>query len=519
MITRSLLLLLFTISFTSTYAQGYLRNLSLELYEDRPLPENWYPGNYGFTMRPYAKDPLAPSDGKYYVFLDGSEFMDDEFKPGAIGQELSNPMDSGKAYLFTVDVANTWFYEYYLDFPEHFNISRSSYGTLMVVGSTNKHEEGEILWQSNTFYHQTWKKYTIYMEPTRTINHLRFLVFKQGTDSAKVTANIDNMTQIIKVVKLKVTAQNTCRDESIGVVSAIPFDNSVSYTYLWTPGNYTTQTVTGLAAGNYHLVIKSSDGGISERDIEVMTSDVTMSKLVTNVSCNGNKDGIINGKSNGGQWPYTWSVNGTPQDNGLFRNLPAGNYKISVADKWQCAASATVTINEPLALQQESISTKGLTCSTSLDGLITLTVSGGTLPYAYSLPGRPAQKDSVLRHLDAGTYHYTISDSHKCRIEGDTYITGSTRECAIFAPSAFSPNGDGLNDIFHVKLLDGFTKFRLAVYGRWGDVVYETNDPLSGWDGTRKGVYLPAGTYTWSVTYTDSKNQLIKQQGNLLMIR
>lgn len=522
MITRCILLFLLVPSFTTIYAQTYIKNLSLENFEGETSPRDWYPGTFGYEQKTSSKDGLLPSNGKHFVFLLGDELYSSTtpfFNTMAIGQRLTTRLDSGYGYIFTIDIANTPYYNYYLDPPDKFIHYRASYGTLMIVGSAVENEEGETLWQSNVFYHRQWKKYTIYMEPHTTINHLRFLVFKAGTDSAVVTANIDNMTQIYRTIKVKVVSENACREEANGVISAIPTDNRETYTYLWEPGGYTTSTVKGLPAGNYHLTIRSSGGGIAERDIEVMSSDVTADLKVTNASCNGVADGIVNVRTNGGQWPYTYTLDGTEQNTGIFNNISAGTYKMMVKDKWQCWAAADVTVTEPTPLQQESISTTALTCNTSSDGRITLTVTGGTLPYTYSIPGHPPQKDSILRHLDAGPYHYTITDKHKCQIDGNTFITGSTRECAIYIPTAFSPNGDGMNDIFRVKLLDAFTVFRLAVYGRWGQVLYETGDPLSGWDGKHKGLDLPTGTYTWTVTYTDSKKQLIKQQGNLFLIR
>jgi gliding motility-associated-like protein len=58
----------------------------------------------------------------------------------------------------------------------------------------------------------------------------------------------------------------------------------------------------------------------------------------------------------------------------------------------------------------------------------------------------------------------------------------------------------------------------MAVYGRWGELIYETHQPEGGWNGTFKGKKLPAGSYIWSVTYTDKTNQAMKQQGSVMLI-
>jgi len=64
----------------------------------------------------------------------------------------------------------------------------------------------------------------------------------------------------------------------------------------------------------------------------------------------------------------------------------------------------------------------------------------------------------------------------------------------IYVPNSFTPNGDGLNDEFIVKgthILD----FKMQVYNRWGELVFETDDYKNGWDGKFKGSNCPVGVY------------------------
>jgi gliding motility-associated-like protein len=73
----------------------------------------------------------------------------------------------------------------------------------------------------------------------------------------------------------------------------------------------------------------------------------------------------------------------------------------------------------------------------------------------------------------------------------------------LYVPSAFTPNGDGMNDVFKV-VARGVGKFSLIVFNRWGEVVFETEDANSGWDGTYKGE---------KITSTDVYVYLVKAQG------
>jgi gliding motility-associated-like protein len=90
----------------------------------------------------------------------------------------------------------------------------------------------------------------------------------------------------------------------------------------------------------------------------------------------------------------------------------------------------------------------------------------------------------------------------------------------IYVPTAFTPNGDGLNDKFKIIPV-GITNIRyFNIYNRWGQLIFSTQDPSKGWDGTVKGIPQPAGTYVWVVAGNSSVDQaLLKKQGTLVLIR
>ncbi len=73
------------------------------------------------------------------------------------------------------------------------------------------------------------------------------------------------------------------------------------------------------------------------------------------------------------------------------------------------------------------------------------------------------------------------------------------KEEFIWIPSAFTPNGDGLNDIFYVMGLISEQKFSFEIYNRWGERVFTTNDPNVGWDGTYEGVLVQDDVYVYKV--------------------
>jgi gliding motility-associated-like protein len=271
--------------------------------------------------------------------------------------------------------------------------------------------------------------------------------------------------------------------------------------------------VENLPAGVYRVTIKG-DGMKEEAKIEVKTSFLSLTTTVTGISCYGQTDAMINLLAEDGDQPYKYSLNDTYNDSGIFSNIPPGTYTVKVEDAI-CTISETIDLKEPALLELEKVSANEVVCSTAKNGQIVLSATGGTLPYSYSIPDVVKQSDSILRHLDEGNYHYMVEDSHHCMVEGNALITKDWRDCAVYAPNAFTPNGDGVNDVFHVRVIDDIHHYRMAVFSRWGTPVFESGNPSAGWNGGQ----CPAGSYSWIITYTDSKNQLIKQTGNLLLIR
>lgn len=71
---------------------------------------------------------------------------------------------------------------------------------------------------------------------------------------------------------------------------------------------------------------------------------------------------------------------------------------------------------------------------------------------------------------------------------------------AIYIPDAFTPNGDNINDVFFVYG-NGLIEFKLYIFNRWGEQIFESSDMLIGWDGRTKGVLVPEGVYTYRVIY------------------
>lgn len=99
----------------------------------------------------------------------------------------------------------------------------------------------------------------------------------------------------------------------------------------------------------------------------------------------------------------------------------------------------------------------------------------------------------------------------------------STEVCIIIEsklgiPNAFSPNGDGMNDLFTVT--EGiYNNFQMLIYNRWGTLVYQTNDPILGWNGTYEGADAPTGSYSYRITFQNVDSSITNRSGTFVLIR
>jgi gliding motility-associated-like protein len=127
---------------------------------------------------------------------------------------------------------------------------------------------------------------------------------------------------------------------------------------------------------------------------------------------------------------------------------------------------------------------------------------------------------STPTYLVAQEGTYSLTATNNC---GSTFddILVSKGVCKVYVPSAFTPNGDGINDVFRIIGVETIGKFDLKVFNRWGEVVFATTDKTKTWDGKIKGRTLQETTmFVYTLSYTDAlTNESHFLKGNVLIIR
>ncbi|MBK8563934.1 MAG: gliding motility-associated C-terminal domain-containing protein [Saprospiraceae bacterium] len=132
----------------------------------------------------------------------------------------------------------------------------------------------------------------------------------------------------------------------------------------------------------------------------------------------------------------------------------------------------------------------------------------------------PNEHDPTANPKKTTGYTLQVIDGNGCIIEKQLLIVVLTlcEEPFIFIPTGFTPNGDGKNDMFKVFGND-LTEANLIVYDRWGEQVFESNDPSIGWDGTYKGKQLPPDVYGFYAIVKCEDGQSFAKKGNVTLMR
>lgn len=129
------------------------------------------------------------------------------------------------------------------------------------------------------------------------------------------------------------------------------------------------------------------------------------------------------------------------------------------------------------------------------------------------------QCDYTHTFSDTGYYRVTqiVKNETNC-IDSISLTVYIYPEYRLFIPDAFSPNGDGLNDIFKPSSI-GIKEYNFEIFNRWGEMIYKSSGPDDGWDGSFKGNRSPQGAYVYLLNVVDIKGMSHRFNGKIVLIR
>ncbi len=320
---------------------------------------------------------------------------------------------------------------------------------------------------------------------------------------------------------VQVTGSNGCiNKDSIGVSVTLPplftlgadtvlcSNSSLSYnfnianaSYLWSNGS-TKSNYSIAAPGTYSLRV-SLAGCAASDSINIMYKPLPIVALGNDsLLCEGNTL-RLNAFNTGAT--YQWQDNSTLS---FYTVTAPGLYEATV-DLNGCKKSGAILITYKKA-------------PVVFLGNDTVLCNGGQLrlkPFLNSAANYLWQDGSILPQfdvIDSGLYRLTVSN--ECGSFSDEInVTGMI--CMLQMPTAFSPNKDGLNDVFRVKYPFAVKQFSMNIFNQWGQKIFESADITRGWDGTFRGNSLPINSYVWVIQLTGDDGKIQQASGTVTLIR
>jgi gliding motility-associated-like protein len=317
-----------------------------------------------------------------------------------------------------------------------------------------------------------------------------------------------------------------CHGMKDGSITVYTKGGTPPYTYFW-DGIQGSNILSDLEhAGGYTLKVVDSNGCEMDTIILLLDYDtLSMSYQTKSVLCQDVCNGTITITVSGGVSPYTyiWFDGNTSPS---IEDLCIGEYSVTAYDSNGCLIERVIELFFDSTYFPQNI--KVWADTAILYRSQSTVIHGSDYGNGFNYTWSPADYLSTTRGTNTVTtpkstivYTYTISDSYGCSGTDTILITVLDVICDepyVFVPNAFSPNGDGLNDILYVRgrILE---KIEFAVYDRWGEKLFETKDKNIGWDGTFKDKRCEPGVYVYYLDAVCIGGEHYLLKGNITLIR
>jgi len=301
------------------------------------------------------------------------------------------------------------------------------------------------------------------------------------------------------------------------------------YNYIWS----TTPVQTGpnlqnIAAGNYNVTVSDANGCTSFSSVTIgQTGGLIVTATSSDEDCNlGNGTITVSASQGTGNYSYMWSTSPTQTSNTIV-GISAGTYTVTVSDGI-CSVTTSVTVNSsagPTAQFSANPSTVDIYNS---DVSFIDHSSGNVVSWQWNFgDGSPPATGGFVDHTygSIGIYYVTLTiiDNNGCTdIYTDTIHVNDI--FTLYIPNSFSPNDDGVNDIFKPKGLSvDPDNFNMAIFNRWGNLVFETSEWGDGWDGTYKNQGNPdydiiMDVYVYRIRCKDLNGQKHQYIGRVILL-
>jgi len=346
--------------------------------------------------------------------------------------------------------------------------------------------------------------------------------------------SFNQVVQVIANLDATIAAAGPfCEDDSPYNLTAASAGGVWSGTGAITAGGQISPSTLGAGPFTFNYNINNS-GCLSSDNVQVTVNALPQPSFTTSTTngCSPLSVTFTNTSTPLGS-SCVWYVNGAPAGNGntlseIFTGSSCEDIGIMILDAAGCSQSMTMT-DVVCVNPNPSASFAWSPIEPMLGGTVSFenTSIGGTT-YTWDINGQGASGESVsynVPSLESGEFQACLEvvGPGGC-MDAQCYTVVLSAESYIFVPNSFTPDADGTNDVF-APIIAGLTsdyRYTFRVYNRWGDVIFETNDPNDVWTGDVHGgnYYAQPDAYVYEITLQLRAGEVpFRKVGSIVLIR
>jgi len=372
---------------------------------------------------------------------------------------------------------------------------------------------------------------SLFASTTDTVNS--FTYYWSGSNGFSATGqNVTDIPQSSGTVTYSVMSVNQIGDTCFATTTntVFPLYHNVTNQEICLGETYTFFDQVIFQPGTYDSMFTSINGCDS-----LITLNLTVNPLpevTISASANGICEGdstVIRNEEPSTFATYQWYNNDNPIQDATadaYAATEAGNYFfVGISDKNCTDTSNTVPLQvyPPAVAEITGVSRQDV----CFEDTVTISAKAVENSQYHWSPEKVFRSDASYFYQNATAtvtdwkvpVYLMVMNSYGCRAYDTAMLTGHPC-CDVYTPTAFSPNGDGLNDYFMPKLRPYQVISSFTIFDRYGKLVYENKNPQKGWDG-----YMPSGeqaaqdTYMYMIQYTCTDGQTYTDKGDVILVR
>jgi len=318
-----------------------------------------------------------------------------------------------------------------------------------------------------------------------------------------------------------------CHGECNGTATVTVQNGTGPYQYTWSdPAVQTSAAADSLCAGTYTVTVTDQQGCSFTGSITITQPPPLQLAISTTPDycgglCAGSATALVTGGVPG--YSFNWS-DSLSQSGAVATGLCPGGYQLETTDANGCTISGQAVVfyidSFPVidAYTQDSLLYQG-------QSTVISTLPGGN-GYSYQwLPtnglASPNASSTTASPDVTTTYLMTATDPNGCTATDSLTIQVTKVICdepEIFVPNAFTPNNDQQNDLLYVRG-NSIETMQLVIFNRWGEKVFESNQPSTGWDGTYRGRPVTPDVFVYYLDAVCYNKSTFRKKGNITLIR